>query len=809
NKKDYLSEVGQRLLRDLQEDADSVSAVTHVEVEVVEDVTNILKTYVIGERADDYLEEEIPQALHYEATADRTPSPIQTEKVEKIYVDTLEREEEQLREPEKAEIKLMQEGYHFEGEGLLKRTRRLETDDSLEIVAKARCANAFADCDLIRREDSSNFTVHIAVPLVQAISMILTRRRAQRRQQEFSKEFAMEQAGQFFEEETSLRRLQRRVESAEEEDLSTQKLVQEQEALLQKAVANEVKVEKERIVREAEAQGGSYEMEQEGLKLIGEAVIKRRERAFDSESSEEILPPKKIIMEEREAQGGQYAMEMEGLTLRGEKTFRKERMHFESESEESVQWDGGSPTIVDLVKKESDSYFDVVFETVNTYEPQFMQIKRAVMKKASCEVNSAFMVPSDDSEEASVVRKDKSLWAESFSGRELSEQYANVTIALQNIVKQGDKDMFAEGNLAAVSRSKALGRFREMREEQAMMLYGFENTKPRQSEANVVRKEKNLHAANFQTAAAEFEHVTFSTGLSHTGEMLGVQSSSKTPNTINVAAKLNEMSQEHATSVIYLQKMPGLLDQYADGTMKDKHVRGEFLKTRAASDSAVTSHLAIKKETSLPSLISVQKDLATANMSSSTLRAWASESHVASSTLMLSKGAKVETAAVKIRDRHRQEAMTHVAEYGQAQEHCAVMLKNTGGAHGATSAALAEAVTDLRIRRKDAAAEVTVYFMYKQVLGNYAMAALGLYLGERIQKIREQHLTKEVLHTSEKMFQSESLQNEYTDEFERREASRHLVTERSYTKGHMVIQLSDEEEFVAVGRFRSLMDECC
>ncbi|KAK6014262.1 hypothetical protein OSTOST_20376, partial [Ostertagia ostertagi] len=758
NKKDYLSEVGQRLLRDLREDADAVSAVTHVEVEVVEDVTNILKTYVIGERADDYVEEEMPQALHYEATADRTPSPIEQKKVEKIYVDTLTHEEEQWREPEKAEIKLMQEGYHFEGEGALKRTRRLETDDSLEIMAKVRCANAFADCDLIRREDSSNFTVHIAVPLVQAMSMILTRRRAQRRQQEFSKAFAMEQAGQFFEEESSLRRLQRRVESAEEEDLQAQTVqLQEQEAVLQKAVISEVAVEKEKRVREIEAEGGSYEMEQQGLKLVGEAVIKRRGRAFDSESSEEILPPKRILWKNVKQKG----------------------------------WNGGSPTVVDLVKKESDSYFDVVFETVNTYEPQSMQIKRAVMKKASCEVNSAFMVPSDDSEETSVVRKAKSVWSESYSGKELSEQYANVTVALQNIVKQGEKDLVAECNLAAVSRSKAQGRFREMREEQAMMLYGFENTKPRIGEANVVRKEKNLHAASFLTAAAEFEHVTLTTGLSHSGEMLGVQSSSKTPNTISVAAKLNEMSLEHATSVIYLQKMPGIQDQSADGVLKDKHVRGEFLRTRAASDSAITSHLAIKRETSLPSMISIQKNLATANTTSSAMRAWASESHAISSTLMLNKGANVQTAAVKIRDHHRQEAMTHVAEYGQAQEHCAVMLKNTGGAHGATSAAMAEAVTDLRIRRKDAASEVTVYFMYKQVLGNYAMAALGLYLGDRIRKVREEHLTKEVLHTSEKLFQSESLQTEYTDEFERREASRHLVTDlRSGTKG---IEKHDKE----------------
>lgn len=226
NKKDYLSEVGQRLLKDLREDADAVSAVTHVEVEVVEDVTNILKTYVIGERADDFLEEESLQAIHYEATADRTPSPVELKKIEKIYVDTLEIEE---KIQETAEIRLLQEGHHFEGEGALKRVRRLETEDSIEVAPKVRCANAFADCNLTRREDSSNFTVHIAVPLLQAMSMILTRRRTEKRK-EFSKAFAMEQAGQFFEEEASLRR-ERRVESAEEEE---QHAVMVQEEFLQK-----------------------------------------------------------------------------------------------------------------------------------------------------------------------------------------------------------------------------------------------------------------------------------------------------------------------------------------------------------------------------------------------------------------------------------------------------------------------------------------------------------------------------------------------------------------------------------------------
>ncbi|WKX95682.1 hypothetical protein Q1695_012271 [Nippostrongylus brasiliensis] len=839
NKKDYLSEVSQRLLNDLREDGDAVSAVTHVEVEVVEDVTNILKTYVIGERADDYEEEEVMQGLNYEATADGPPKEIEFKRTEKVYVDLLEVENDVL---ETAAIRLQQEGHHFEGEGSLKRIRRVETEDVEEVPTKIKCVNAYADCDLIRREDSSNFTVHIAVPLLQAMSMILTRRRAQKRQ-EFSKSFAMEQAGQVFQDESSLLR-RRRVEEEEDEVFAVQKVQQLQQETLQSAAAfeqiqqlqqqtvqnavaveqiqqlqqetlqsaaareHEVKVMK-REVREAEVMGGSYEMEQQGMKLTGEAVIKRRGRVFDSESSEELPPPRKIVMEEREAEGGQYEMEMQGVSIHGEKTFRREQKRYESESEESVQWNAGSPTIVDLVKKESNSYFDVVFETSNVYEPQAMLIKRAVMKKETCEVNSAFMVPCDDAEETSAVRKDKGIWKESFSGRQFSEDYTGTTVALQKAVRSAEINLAVEANLAAVAQSKGQGKFREMREEQAVMLYSFENSKPSKGEASVICREKNQHAASCQTSAAEFEHVTLATGLSHTGEMLGVQSSSKTPNTISASAKLKEMSLEHATSVIYLQKMPGLTDQYAEGVVKDKHLRQEYLRSRAASDSSISSQCALQRASSFPSSMSAQKTLASANNLLSSLRAWASETHGISATLMLSKGATTKTAAVKIRDHHRQETTTHVSEYGHAQEHCAVMLKNTGGAHGSTAAALAEAVTDLRIRRKDASAEVTVYFMYKQVLGNYAMAALGLYLGERIRKVREEHLTKEMLHTSEKLFESQSRQTEYSDDFERTEASRHLVTERSYTKGHMVIQLSDAEEFVAIGRFKSLMDQCC
>ncbi|VDM71011.1 unnamed protein product [Strongylus vulgaris] len=303
------------------------------------------------------------------------------------------------------------------------------------------------------------------------------------------------------------------------------------------------------------------------------------------------------------------------------------------------------------------------------------------------------------------------------------------------------------------------------------------------------------------------------------------------------------MSLEHATSVIFLQKQLGAQDLYAEKVAKDKIVRGELLRTKAAMDNAITSHLALQKAASFPPFMEVQKSMATANKTSSMMRSWASESHTTTSTLTLSKGATTQTAAYKVRDAHRQETTTNIAEFGNAQEYCAVMLKNTGGAHGSTMAAMAEAVSgglldldtrttqksfhltnyktflpprgethvawpqatlrsasfhlsklsehhkmhdenfhqDLRIRRKDAAAEVTVYILYKRALGNFAVAALGLYLGERIRQVtHDQQQVRDESFISEKRYESQSTQMESSDEFERLQQSRHLITGESY-----------------------------
>lgn len=487
--------MSKKLLSELREDSDSVSALTHIEVEVVEDVTNILKTYVIGERADDVLAEE-QLRLHYEQTADKTPPPIAYEKVEKIYIDELQKDKVELEDPEKADIHLIKDGRHFEGEGALKRVRRFETEESVEtptvIRMEPRCAHAFADCDVAKKEDTSNYTVKIAVPLVHQITFLLKKSKMMRQQKAAG--YEMEQEGQRFEDETTLRRI-KRYETEEEEEKHV--------AVIQHV--EEVKMASVKTQREVEAEGGQYEMSQEGLHLRGETTFKKRGKHLDSESSEE-----RFI--EREAEGGQYAMQMEGERLLGEKKFRSKTRRYESESEESMaSWNGGSPTLVDLVKKESSSIFEATFETANNHLPIIAEIRRPKLKKENTTIGC--------------------------------------TIANQKATAAN-----AERTNKHVNIAKGSAKFRELGEEQAMMLCGFENQKSSKEEITGVRRQKNEIKIAFVAGSAETENTTISTTIFHDADSFAVEGSSKSANSTATYGRFKEMSEENASNMVYLQK---------------------------------------------------------------------------------------------------------------------------------------------------------------------------------------------------------------------------------------------------------------
>uniref|UniRef100_A0A1I7T1W5 Lipase_3 domain-containing protein n=1 Tax=Caenorhabditis tropicalis TaxID=1561998 RepID=A0A1I7T1W5_9PELO len=662
NKKDYLAEVSKKLLSDLREDSESVSALTHIEVEIIEDVTNILKTYVIGERADDVLAEE-QLRLHYEQTADKTPSPIPIEKVEKIYVDELQKDRIEIEDPEKANIYLVKDGRHFEGEGALKRVRRFETEESIEkptvIRMEPRCAHAFADCDVAKKEDTSNYTVKIAIPLVHTITFLLKKSKMMRQQKAAG--YEMEQEGQRFEDETTLRRI-KRYETEEEEEKHV--------AVVQHV--EEVKIATMKTQKEVEAEGGQFEMSQEGVHLRGEVAFKKRGKHLDSESSEE-----RFI--EREAEGGQYAMQMEGERLLGEKKFRSKGRHYESESEESMaSWNGGSPTLVDLVKKESSSIFEATFETTNNHSPIVVEIKRPKMKKE------------------------------------------NTTIGC-TIANQKATSASAELTTKHVNTQKETGKFRELGEEQAMMLCGFENQKSSKEEVSGIRQQRNETKVVFAAGSAETENTTISTTIFHDADSFAVEGSSKSANSTATYGRFKEMSEENASNMVYLQKSESSSTNLSETEARMKHIQ-------------------------------------------------------------------------------RQSSEARFAEFKQVAESCAVMIKNTGVERGSTSSTMAEAATDLRIRRKDARGEITVFVLFKRVFGNYVHASMRLASSGGLREIREirseQKSSSSMMHqhTEESRYAHSSY--EHTSEHYSHSSFYHQESSSSVRSSSIYIELGDDMEII-------------
>ncbi|PAV58720.1 hypothetical protein WR25_04014 [Diploscapter pachys] len=635
NKKEYLSEVSQRLLKDLQQQAgEQVSALTHVEIEVVEDVTNILKTYVIGERADDYLAED-QVAMYYEENKDITPPVPPIEKTEKIYVDVLEKDAE--KELEKAEYQMMKEGQRYEDEGVFRRIKRMETEEeSLDrrSPVEPRCAHVFADCDLTRKEDSSTYTVKIAIPLVHVISFLLRRTRTERKLEK--KTYDIVNEGQRFEGEQVLTKKQRYdTESMDEEEEMRKKEVK----IVQQEI-QEVRIEQKQQQQENEAPGAAYQMEVESKHFEGEKTFRHQGRAFDSESSEE-----RFEYRENEAQGGQYELSVEGISLRGETRFGRKGRAYESESEESVElqaWQKGWPTQVDLVKRESNSLFSATFETARIGEPQYLTVKRIIKKKevanVICTIRKGDGVVA---ESTSCLWKEKELHKMTYRTRELAEEYANSTIVLDNSRGEAASRGAAERNWAGKEELKIKGRFRETAEEQAMLLYSFENAnKTTRYETETIRRDK-----------------------------------------------------QRAGGIHY-----------------------------------------------------------------------------------------------------------HTSEFRQTDEHCAVMLKTAGGAAASASTTQAEPVTDVRVRRKDAAAEIHAYILYKRILGNYAQASkrlAGLYQMKAAERKEERRLAESVRHfQAAGEYRQESSSSAYVD-----------VKRKKKADQHEVIGIQTVEPLIGLGRLQAPVDQ--
>uniref|UniRef100_A0A183C231 Copine domain-containing protein n=1 Tax=Globodera pallida TaxID=36090 RepID=A0A183C231_GLOPA len=424
SKPDYLAKVSEKLLADLaslDDSADQLTAVTRVEIERVEDVTDIVKTYRIGEAApkeEEPAEVPIPTLLAppmeefaYESASDHLSDhlgPLEMES--RIYIDQLEQDE--LEELEPRDIRLLREGVLIEGEAHIGPKRKMaeEMSDEAESVEirREREVGAQVDCDLHRNEDRSLMEVYIAVPLLQQLTVILRihRARARRRTRELASGYGMERRGQYFQDTAHLAR-KSRYESEEslaesavsavalpqliapritvERTTYTEEKQQQQQQQQQSAFRYEaaelppMPLSRERLevlrekggethFREAGAGAATYQYELAGELYDGRGTLRVADRRLQRREEETEEGMERASMEEMHA-AASYRMEQSGQRLEGDAKVRRTRRY---ESETSVDYEeraGGGITHVTMVKKEASGRFELTVELANEFTP--------------------------------------------------------------------------------------------------------------------------------------------------------------------------------------------------------------------------------------------------------------------------------------------------------------------------------------------------------------------------------------------------------------------------------------------------------
>nr|CAD2126844.1 unnamed protein product [Meloidogyne enterolobii] len=385
SKPDYLAKLSERLLSDLASLDDSqeqITAVTRVEIECIEDVTDIVKTYRIGLAAPKEEEQPAPVQLPtmlappveefaYESASDHLSElgPIELES--RVYIDQLEPEELERRD-----IRLMQEGRLFEDKariGIQHRAAEEMSEESIESAPKPPPeAAALVDCELQRREDRSLMEVYIAVPLLQHLTIILRLHKAKRRriqQQQMAAGYGYERQGRRYHDITRLAKTSR-FESEESLELTetppilinapprievTTELPQQ---LLQ---VHERLHEQQR--KEINALGTSFDYQLAGQHHEGRAFLRTQGRVYSEESSVSSYGATTTT----EPKQGIYSMEMSGQLLEGMDRLRPMKRY---ESETSIDYEeraGGGITHVNMVRKEDKGSFELTIVCDNKW----------------------------------------------------------------------------------------------------------------------------------------------------------------------------------------------------------------------------------------------------------------------------------------------------------------------------------------------------------------------------------------------------------------------------------------------------------
>ncbi|KAL3101111.1 hypothetical protein niasHS_001571 [Heterodera schachtii] len=668
NKPDYLAKVSEKLLADLaslDDTADQMTAVTRVEIERVEDVTDIVKTYRIGEAApkeEEPAEVPIPTLLAppmeefaYESASDHLSDhlgPVEMES--RIYIDQLEQDE--LEELEPRDIRLLREGVVIEGETRIGPKRKMaeEMSDEAESVEtrRAREVGAQVDCDLHRNEDRSLMEVYIAVPLLQQLTVILRIHRAPRRRRtrELAAGYGMERRGQYFQDTAHLARKSRYeseeslAESAVSGVMPQQVVItpritveertyteQKQSAFRQEAAGLppmplsrerlEVHQEKgETNIREGGAGIAAYQYEMAGELYDGRGTLRVAERRVQREEEAAEEGMQRATAEETAA--ASYRMEQSGQRLEGDAKVRRTRRY---ESETSVDYEeraGGGITHVTMVKKEASGRFQLTVEMANEFMPAPAPLQAREQPQQRYETLEYMRTLERDqqtSADSQAVVQCASVWSARFNttAQQLADTWLNVQMEQSRQLHERYSESGATQSWHHRRQEAHRFELHESSAEQAVLMYAFERDARGQDRAVVERTQREVPSARpapfFATEfRSEMSQLNLSIGAPARHEsVMQTEAQVRDVRIERLQKSYAETQHEGASTVFFLRNEVPMEMPTAMRTLREvRESKGHQLHTFAQQLVQLTQHVHVaRKEYDMAQLSTETKPL--------------------------------------------------------------------------------------------------------------------------------------------------------------------------------------------------------
>uniref|UniRef100_A0A0R3Q413 Protein kinase domain-containing protein n=1 Tax=Brugia timori TaxID=42155 RepID=A0A0R3Q413_9BILA len=654
-----LSLLSQRLLHDMEmlnqhdekKTTTTTTAKTRVEVEVIENVTKILKTYIIGQRNDFLQDFSIDQTTINTTDDELSHSNYKHEMISlsENFDETKMLKNEAIINQSSSDIKFLVEGHQYKGHSEIRRRRPYQRTNS-DVTTTSESLNdkyillpsiyTNLECNLKRMEDHSFIEVNVAVPNVFSAVLSLIRERIISQLPNLVK-YGIEQHGKQYSGETTIRRIQHfdSIESIDEKMIINNQ--KEPSFLFEKPqIIEPVKIPVLNIT-----ELDLRRMADTSAILANFAIPRIDYNQLNIEKSYEF----------HEAKGSSYGMQQKGQYFEGEMILKKKRqILLESESASDDEITSCGSTYLNLMKQEARGEFEVAIIISNDQRssPKHFQQSQPIEF-----INLITQVSTDGKKEEVVATlATRIISKEIFIIQEMSAVISNAIITIQKSINLDD---IFQHNICCWNDKiihREFAKFLASSEEEAQIYLKFISSAIACQNVCCIRAIPNLL------------HITF---------------------TAEIFQSANE------TVVIYMQnKFATTIMMSCDDVRQISRLSsGHMLKTKATTEEATIIMLSIGCISKYANTLMTEFIVKDAHKCKVNLCSRASRESERISNVSLNRSTKMLATTIRLLERIKRKEQLTVTEFGDENEHVAILLQRAGITHGQVQREWPEAVT--------------------------------------------------------------------------------------------------------------------